>query len=88
MTGGEQATNHVQENNVWPKPDYAAMIESGVDKKVAALIKIIRDRLAAEPKNDSTAERNNYVEVMTKLKSSRRSQERFRCKGFKGYNCL
>ncbi len=63
MSEGE-AFQHVTKDAVWPKPDYAKMVEAGTDPHVAAQVKIIRDRLAAKPRVDSAQGRRDYVEMM------------------------
>lgn len=39
----------VSKEVVWPVPDYAAMIASGVPAEVAALVKVVRDKIPAKP---------------------------------------
>lgn len=48
MTDAEMV-EHVQKDNVWPKPDYAALVQAGMSVEAAAQIKIIRDRIAKAP---------------------------------------
>lgn len=69
MAAGEQAV-YATKDNVWPKLDYAAMIESGVEPKAAALIKIIRDRMSAKPRNDTEQGRNDYVEAVAMVRDA------------------
>lgn len=45
----EEAGLHVTKDNIWPQPKYQSLIEGGLDRKAAALMKIIRDRMAAKP---------------------------------------
>lgn len=45
----EEAAELVRKEAVWPVPDYEAMVEGGTAPEAAALIKIIRDRMAAKP---------------------------------------
>src|SRR5580700_402911 len=40
------------------------MVVNGADPKAAALVKIIRDRLAARPDKDTPEDRATYVEMM------------------------
>lgn len=63
MSVGE-AYKHVTKDAVWPKPDYAALVEGGMSPKAAALLKIVRDRLAAKPAKDSPEGRRAYVTMM------------------------
>ncbi|MBF0247042.1 MAG: hypothetical protein HQL36_03060 [Alphaproteobacteria bacterium] len=69
MSGGEES-QYVTKAHVWPKPDYAAMVEEGMPAEVAALVKIVRDRLAAKPmKSKDTADgRRAYVSMMGVLR--------------------
>ena len=48
MTDEERVMN-IQKDNVWPKPDYAALVEAGMAPAAAAQVKIIRDRIAKAP---------------------------------------
>jgi hypothetical protein len=48
MTDVERVEN-VQKDNVWPKPDYTALVEAGMSRDAAAQIKVIRDRIARSP---------------------------------------
>lgn len=64
MTGGEEA-QYVTKDHIWPKPDYAKLIEDGMTPKAAALMKLVRDRLAAKPSRDSSTSRREYLEAMT-----------------------
>lgn len=69
MSEGE-AYKHVTKDGVWPKPDYAAMVEGGMTPEAAAMVKIIRDRLAARPKDDSPEGRRNYVTMMNHIREA------------------
>lgn len=68
MTGGEQS-KFVTKDAVWPKPDYAALVEAGMPAETAALVKIVRDRMAAGPRVDTPQGRRDYVEVMGWLRA-------------------
>jgi hypothetical protein len=63
MTRGE-AHQFVTKDNVWPKPDYAKLVEEGVPAEVAAAVKLLRDSLAAKPKTDSDEARKDFIEAM------------------------
>lgn len=67
MSQGE-AYQYVTKDAVWPKPDYAKMVADGTDPEVAAIIKIIRDRLAARPREDSARGRVDYIEMMRHIR--------------------
>lgn len=63
MTQGE-AFQFVTKEQVWPKPDYAKMVEDGITPEAAAGLKLLRDSLAAKPKTDSDEARRDYIETM------------------------
>ncbi|OHC95542.1 MAG: hypothetical protein A2792_03360 [Sphingomonadales bacterium RIFCSPHIGHO2_01_FULL_65_20] len=67
MSEGE-AFQYVTKDQVWPKPDYAKMVEEGVDPVAVAMLKLMRDRLAAKPRTDSADGRRAYVEMMGLLR--------------------
>jgi len=46
----EEVVLHVKKDNIWPKPDYEQMVENGMEPKAAALVKIIRDQMAQQPR--------------------------------------
>jgi hypothetical protein len=48
MTDAEKV-EHIHKDNVWPKPDYAALVAAGMSREAAAQIKVIRDRTARTP---------------------------------------
>lgn len=49
MTGAEQALL-IQKDRVWPKPDWAALVEGGMNITAAAQLKLMRDGIAAKPR--------------------------------------
>lgn len=63
MSEGE-AFQYTTKDGVWPKPDYAKMVEGGATPEAAAYVKVIRDRLAAKPDRDSATDRRDYVTMM------------------------
>jgi hypothetical protein len=62
MSESEGAT-HAKKANVW-KPDYSKMVADGAEPQAAALVKVIYDSLAAQPKDDTPAGRRRYVNTM------------------------
>ncbi len=48
---------------VW-KPDYAAMVEAGTSPGAAAMLKVIFDQLAAQPKANTPEGRRDYVTAL------------------------
>jgi GGDEF domain-containing protein len=67
MSGGEQA-QYATKDNVWPKIDYAARIAAGMEPKAAALLKIVRDRMAASPRKDTPEGRRTYVDMVGRVR--------------------
>lgn len=59
-----EAAGFATKDNVWPKIDYAKLIADGVEPKAAALIKVMRDRIAAKANKDTPEGRREYVEVL------------------------
>lgn len=41
----EEVAKDARKDNVWPKPDYAALVASGMPAQVAAAVKVIRDKI-------------------------------------------
>lgn len=46
----EEIILHVKKDNVWPKPDYEKLVEGGMTPTTAALIKLLRDQFAQQPR--------------------------------------
>ena len=71
MTVEEKAVE-IRKDNVWPKPDYAALVAAGMPREVAAAVKIIRDRIPATPslKSARTQEtgRDGYVRMLSDVR--------------------
>lgn len=63
MTPAEQY-EHVTKDNVWPKPDWAAVVAAGMPAPLAAAVKVMRDGLAARPVTDTEAGRRAYIRMM------------------------
>jgi hypothetical protein len=62
MSGGEQA-QVVIKSNIW-RPDYAGMVAAGAEPQAAALVKLVYDRLAAQPRDDTPDGRRRYVQML------------------------
>lgn len=45
----EEIAKEVRKDNIWPKPDYAALVEAGTPPLVAAAIKVVRDKIPQTP---------------------------------------
>lgn len=59
----------VRKDRIWPQPDFGALVASGLDPTVAALIKISRDTMAATPRvmrgADPLQASRDYVAMVT-----------------------
>lgn len=72
-----EADKYVKKDNVWKKPDYAALIEDGTPMPVAYYIKTVRDSLSASPayfRTDDTEEKRSerqkqYIDTVRELQS-------------------
>jgi hypothetical protein len=66
MTDGE-AAKLVTKANVW-KPDYHSLIGAGMDDQAASLLKVLYDKLAATPRQNTPQGRADYVRAMSALR--------------------
>lgn len=66
MTGAEQE-QFVTKDNVWPKPDWKALIEDGLPREAAVLIHLIRNNLPAKPRPCKTV-KTNITRPMTQVR--------------------
>jgi hypothetical protein len=74
MTGAE-AVNLVKKDNIWPQPDWEAVVADGMPAEAAAYVKIMRDRIAKTPSamrpgQDAGETRRGYVEMITVLRET------------------
>lgn len=74
MSEGE-AFSLVKKDNVWPKPDYRTMVESGMNPLLARAIKHVRDNLAPAPRYDSPAARKAYLEVVGAMREAAKTAQ-------------
>jgi hypothetical protein len=65
MTEAEKG-KHLTKTNIWPRPDYAAVIAEGTHPTAAYMIKTVYDRLPSKPHTD--AQRNDYIEMLRKVR--------------------
>ena len=67
MTEAEQASL-VKKDNIWPVPDYEQLVQDGMQPMTAALVKIMRDGMAAKPtvmrNADPLEAARHYVEMV------------------------
>lgn len=73
LTGEERAAV-VKKDNIWPKPDYAALVEAGMTAEAAACMKVLRDGLAASPSKMSARTmdeaQEGYVRMVSALRDA------------------
>lgn len=70
-----EADKYVKKDNIWKKPDYQAMIDSGVPVDVVYFIKKVRDSLNASPRYDRSddtpekrlARQEQYIETVREV---------------------
>ena len=58
-----EAEKYVKKDNIWKKPDYQSLIQSGIPVDVAFFIKVVRDSLNANPRyyrTDVTSEKRKF----------------------------
>ena len=58
-----EAEKYVKKDNIWKKPDYQSLIQSGIPVDVAFFIKVVRDSLNATPRyyrTDVTSEKRKF----------------------------
>jgi hypothetical protein len=72
MTGGELVTN-VTKHNIWPRPDYAAAVDGGVEPVAAALMKRVYDRISVKPGESdygasADADRREFIKALTAVR--------------------
>ncbi|MGY3582117.1 hypothetical protein ACVIGB_000960 [Bradyrhizobium sp. USDA 4341] len=73
MTDAE-AILHVKKDSVWPQPDWEAVVANGMPADTAAHVKLIRDRLAKEPRPlrnsaDPSETRKGYVRMVSSVRN-------------------
>ena len=75
---GREADKYVKKDNIWKKPDYEALIQSGVPVGVAYFIKKVRDSISAAPqysyRTDNTPEarlarQKQYIETVREIQA-------------------
>lgn len=72
-----EAEKFVKKDNVWKKPDYAAMLEEGIPLGVVYFIKKARDGLSASPQyyrtddtpEKRTARQKEYIKTVRELQT-------------------
>ena len=77
-----EAEKFVKKDNVWKKPDYAAMLEEGIPLGVVYFIKKARDGLNASPqyyRTDDTPEKRTARQKGVYKNSPGIADSAFRC---------
>jgi hypothetical protein len=72
-----EADKYVKKDNVWKKPDYQALVDSGIPADVVYYIKTVRDSVDAGPKyryDDNTPEKRTarqmeYIDTVREIQS-------------------
>ncbi|NTF17597.1 hypothetical protein G6L37_04240 [Agrobacterium rubi] len=71
---GEERASLVKKDNIWPKPDYAALVEAGMTAEAAACMKVLRDSLAASPSKSGARSveeaQEGYVKMISALRDA------------------
>ena len=52
-----ERNQYIKKDNVWQKPDYQAMVDQGLSKRIVYFIKTIRDGLPAKPQRNTKFDR-------------------------------
>ena len=78
-----EADKYVKKDNVWKKPDYNALIQSGVPVDILYFRKVVRDSLNASPRylrSDDTPEKRlaRQKEYIATVRQVQEAVERFR----------
>lgn len=69
MTAGEE-TKFVVKEQVWPRPDYEALIAAGADPLLTRLTKSIYDGLSKAPRHDTPEGRRDYLRMMGAVRTA------------------
>jgi len=68
----EEIIIEARKDNIWPKPDYGELVRNGMSREAAAYVKLIRDRMAQEPRAlkrvDPVTLRRHFVEMTSMLR--------------------
>ena len=67
-----EKTRFVKKDNVWKKPDYQELVNSGLSTRVVYFIKTIRDATPTKPEihymDDVAEKQENYISFVSKLR--------------------
>lgn len=63
-----ERNQYIKKDNVWQKPDYQAMVNQGLSKRVVYFIKTIRDGLPAKPQGNTNEYQEGYVSFVSDIR--------------------
>ncbi|MCW2240707.1 LPD1 domain-containing protein [Azospirillum canadense] len=69
MTAAEES-KFVTKEQVWPRPDYGALIAAGEDPIVVRLKKTLYDGLATKPRHDTPDGRRDYLRMIAAVRAA------------------
>jgi hypothetical protein len=70
----EEVAKDARKDNVWPKPDYADLVASGMPVEVAAALKVIRDKIPQTSTLKGTATQRQSREAFVDMVSAARDE--------------
>ncbi len=65
-----ERTTFVKKDNIWPKPDYQAMYESGVPRAVCWYIKSVRDKVPTKPASADSEDQCIYISFVAAVRDA------------------
>jgi hypothetical protein len=57
---------HITKTNIWPRPDYQAIVDEGTEPRAAYAIKLFYDGLPSQP--HTIDQRDKYIELLRKVR--------------------
>lgn len=63
-----ERNQYIKKDNVWQKPNYQAMVDSGLSKRIVYFIKTIRDGLPAKPQGNTTEYQDGYINFISDIR--------------------
>ena len=67
----EEREKFIQKANIWKKPDYQSVIDTGkMPREAAYLIKQVYDAIPAKPASQSSAEQYNYIKFVSAVRDT------------------
>jgi preprotein translocase subunit SecA len=65
-----EKVSQIKKEKVWPRPDYEALIDGGMQPMVARFIKQVYDGIAATPSGRSDAALKAYVDAIAEVRQA------------------